>query len=366
MSKVPPKSTAHGGGSTPAILEEAKKEDPHKLHSKGPGHRTSLPLPPLATPKLASGDLEKVMQEKPRPAVRMKSNAVKGLPRELSFHGHEDDDDADADDDADITMASLTERNELSQTKVMQEEPRPAVRIKPNAVKGLPRELSFHGQDDDDDDDITMASLTEKNELPQTKEIHKRQVVDAFGEQGLYTGSVNGKSHLPDGYGEMQYREKRSYEGDWSQGHWHGHGQFINSVEDVYEGEFVMDRKEGQGKLIFNDGRFFTGRFQNYQMREGKLHFQDASFYQGLLRDGKRSGFGLYVFSDQSQYEGQWESDCMHGRGRMDWSDGGWYNGQWEVGVQHGTGMEVLPDGTLKHRGRWHKGNPVQEAVPIG
>jgi hypothetical protein len=65
-----------------------------------------------------------------------------------------------------------------------------------------------------------------------------------------------------------------------------------------------MDQKEGQGNLTFNDGRVFTGRFQKDQIREGKLHFQDGSFYQGLLRDGKRSGFGLYAFSDQSQYEG--------------------------------------------------------------
>jgi hypothetical protein len=55
----------------------------------------------------------------------------------------------------------------------------------------------------------------------------------------------------------------------------------------------------------------------------------------------------------------------MHGRGRMDWSDGGWYNGHWEMGVQHGIGMEVLPDGTLRHRGTWYKGNPVHEHVPI-
>jgi hypothetical protein len=310
-SQVPPKSTdAEGGSSIPASWKEEKKEDTHnkQLHPKGPGTRTSTPLLPLTNTKLKSGDLEQqVMQVlEPRSAGRISSNAVKGLPRELSIQGHYDDDD--------MTM---------------------------------------------------VTSLDEKNNLSQTKQVHKRQVVDAFGERGLYTGSLNVKSHMPDGCGVMAYRQKRTYQGDWIQGHWHGHGKFLNSLEDIYEGTFVMDQKEGQGKLIFNDGRVFTGRFQKDQMREGKLHFQDASFYQGLLRDGKRRGFGLYVFSDQSQYEGQWESDCMHGRGRMDWSDGGWYNGHWEMGVQHGIGMEVLPDGTLRHRGTWYKGNPVHEHVPI-
>ena len=140
----------------------------------------------------------------------------------------------------------------------------------------------------------------------------------------------------------------------------------LHTLESVYEGEFAMDQKHGQGKLRFNKGGVFTGRFKKDKMREGKLQYQDGSFYEGLLRDGKRCGFGLYVFSDKSQYEGQWESDCHHGRGRMDWTDGGWYNGEWEMGLQHGMGMEVLPDGTTRHLGKWNKGNPFHEAVPIG
>jgi hypothetical protein len=327
-SKAAPLSAAAArgvsGSNTPTIFQdETKPEDPYKRHAKGPGTRTSTPLPPRTSTQLASRSGDYYLEEQQQQQVML-----------------------------------------LEQQDEQQEPPRPAGRITSNAVKGLPRELSIQGHDDDDD--ITMISHTKKDELSQTKEVHKRQVVDAFGERGMFTGSLNGKSHLPDGYGEMKYREKRSYQGYWSQGHWHGHGHFVNCLEHVYDGEFVMDQKQGPGKLIFNDGRVFTGRFQKDQMRQGKLQFQDASFYQGLLKDGKRSGFGLYVFSEQSsQYEGQWENDCMHGRGRMDWSDGGWYNGDWEMGLQHGIGMEVLADGATRHRGKWENGNPVHEDVHI-
>ena len=247
-----------------------------------------------------------------------------------------------------------------------EQEPRPLPGrgITSNAVRGLRNENSIllHG----DDDDITMASDTIRNELSQTKEVHKRQVIDAFGERGMYTGSIDVKSYMPDGYGEMQYRQKRSYQGDWCQGNWHGHGKFLNSVDNLYEGEFAMNKKCGQGKLIFNDGRVFIGRFKKDQMREGKMNFQDGSSYEGLLKDGKRCGFGLYVFSDESQYGGQWENDLFHGRGRMDWTDGGWYNGDWEEGLQHGIGLEAFPNRTIRHKGKWDKGNPVHEAVHIG
>ena len=400
LSKAAPKSTAaHGAGTTtPIIFQEDKNQYP-----KGPGDRTSTPLPPLPSPKLASsgGDLEQQVERELSPTGCIKSNTGKMLmPRELHIPPR-----------ASIKVASNTIIEVQKDQAVDAYEDCGC--ITSNAFRGLPNENSI--RDHGDDDDITTASPTEYNELSKnkTKEVHKCQVIDAFGERGLYTGKINIKSHMPDGYGDMQYHKKgRSYQGDWCQGHWHGLGKFLNGLEDRYEGEFVMDQKHGQGKLffsdgsvftghfeenemrkgklyssgsiyegefamkgqkhgqgklIFNDSRVFTGRFLGDKMREGKLYYQDGSSYQGLLKDGKRCGFGLYFFSDESQYGGQWENDLFHGRGRMDWCDGSWYNGDWEVGLQHGIGLDVLPDGTIRHKGKWYKGNPVHEAaVPIG
>jgi hypothetical protein len=200
------------------------------------------------------------------------------------------------------------------------------------------------------------------NELSRTKEVVNRpNSVDAFGECGTYTGSFCRQSHLPDGYGEMKYSSCREYMGDWAFGHWEGYGILKNALGDVYDGEFVVDVKFGQGKLRFADGRFFCGRFQNDQMREGILWFQDGSKYNGLLENGKRNGFGRYDYADTSWYEGQWDKDKMHGRGRMEWAGGGWYNGDWENGIFHGVGMEVNTDGTLRHLGKWEHGVPSRQ-----
>jgi hypothetical protein len=42
----------------------------------------------------------------------------------------------------------------------------------------------------------------------------------------------------------------------------------------------------------------------------------------------------------------------------VDMDEDQWYSGDWDVGLQHGICMEVLPDETLRHQGKWNKGNP--------
>ena len=276
--------------------------------------------------------------------------------REPSEENHSANEEIDVVKDEDsLDVIDAVKQSEGQCTDDGSEEQHSSRKITSKAVKGLPRELSIQDHAGEDDD-ITLHPTSDA-----WKEVTSHPVVDAFGERGLYTGSLDPKSHVPDGYGIMQYRQGRIYEGFWQQGHWHGTGKCTNAMGDVYVGEFVLDKKEGKGTLLFFDGREFTGRFQKDQMREGTLYFQDGSYYQGMLRNGKRNGFGLYVFNDRSQYEGQWEDDKMHGRGKMEWSDGGWYNGDWEHGIQHGIGTEVLPDRTLRHNGRWEHGDPVNE-----
>jgi len=40
-----------------------------------------------------------------------------------------------------------------------------------------------------------------------------------------------------------------------------GRGQFSFANGDVFDGEWVFDRKCGKGKLEFKDGTFFEGNF---------------------------------------------------------------------------------------------------------
>jgi hypothetical protein len=227
-----------------------------------------------------------------------------------------------------------------------------------NAVKGLPREGSI---EEHSDDDITVYPSPAK-ELGRTMEVLKHQVLDSKNERGLYTGSIDRKSHLPDGYGIMKYRQGQKYTGDWEKGRWHGHGVLIMKSGDAYEGFFVNHEKHGQGESRFIDGRVFDGRFHLDEMREGKLTFTDNSYYHGLMKNGKRHDFGMYVFSDGSYYEGQWEHDQIHGRGRVEWVDGSSYNGDWHYGIQHGIGTELGGDGKVRYQGQFYNNRPIYQA----
>lgn len=200
-----------------------------------------------------------------------------------------------------------------------------------------------------------------------TLEVEKQDLRDALQRKGTYTGSIDSRTLLPDGFGTMIY-ENEEYEGDWEQGYYHGHGKHTNAQGDVYEGPFHYGLKQGKDKAIMNfgDGRRFRGRFHADKMREGVLEFVDGSWYEGLLENDKRDGYGVCCFASGDEYEGQWKDDVMHGHGRMDWkSDASWYNGEWEFGIIHGMGTKVDTNGNIVHQGYFYDGAPVIVAEAI-
>ena len=47
--------------------------------------------------------------------------------------------------------------------------------------------------------------------------------------------------------------------------------------------------------------------------------------YEGNWLIDKREGKGKYTFKDGSEYDGDWENDTMTGKGLMNWSNGDKY-----------------------------------------
>lgn len=61
--------------------------------------------------------------------------------------------------------------------------------------------------------------------------------------------------------------------------------------------------------------------------------------YEGKYKNGKRNGFGVYLFHSGDKYSGQWKDGTMHGKGSWIWSNGDSYEGDFERGQMTGNGV---------------------------
>lgn len=228
----------------------------------------------------------------------------------------------------------------------------------PSAV---PREIDLSGDEVEPD---AHTPSTNVNVSTDTLIVRDKQIVDPYGEKGVYSGALSKSTCMPNGEGRLEYEKAgRWYEGDWIHGRWTGYGRLSNGDGDFYEGGLKNDHKHGTGIMKFADGRIFEGKYIRGQMIEGKMTYQDGSVYGGSWVDGMRHGRGKCVFVDGSEYEGEFREGNFHGKGKMTWNDGGWYVGEWCDGEMHGRGKEIRPDGSLRHDGEWSRGQPIRSAT---
>ena len=99
-----------------------------------------------------------------------------------------------------------------------------------------------------------------------------------------------------------------------------------------YVGEWLDDRRHGQGTREWPDGRRHVGEY---------------------VRD-QRHGQGTSTWPSGQQYVGEYEHDRPHGRGTHTWPSGQKYEGEWAGGLENGMGKLTLADGTV-HEGTWQR-----------
>ena len=60
-----------------------------------------------------------------------------------------------------------------------------------------------------------------------------------------------------------------------------------------------------------NKEKVITGK----SPERNKIQYKNGDVYEGEFVKGKRQGEGTYIFSDGEKYSGQWFQDQQHGRG---------------------------------------------------
>jgi len=183
-----------------------------------------------------------------------------------------------------------------------------------------------------------------------------RKVVDNVTEKysdDVYKGQKsNGKRN---GMGVYRWNSGSYYFGEWSNGDMNGYGLRVcgegraisNCPDCVYfVGNWKDDKKSGKGTCYDEYGNLiYYGDFANdrptgtYPTTESYSSYKfecinyesNNSVYIGETKDGKRHGYGVYIWNN--------------------WYGNAWY-GHWENDKRSGNGIDLFYDGSIKY-GRW-------------
>ena len=213
-----------------------------------------------------------------------------------------------------------------------------------------------------DSDNMSLGNTVASSTYGEDRQQVTNQVIlDPYGDKGTYTGVILRSTGMPHGSGRMIYQEdKRTYDGEWRHGRWHGYGMATFANGDKYQGEYRFDQRHGKGRYEWKDGRIYDGNFREDKRHgTGKFTWPDGAVYEGDFKDGQREGYGMYSFSDGGKYDGSWKDGRYNGYGTCQWEDGRCYKGEWLKGMAHGKGVETFADGSIRHDGQWIEDEPV-------
>ena len=133
-------------------------------------------------------------------------------------------------------------------------------------------------------------------------------------------------------------------------------GEWTHSTGDKYVGEWLNDKRNGEGVFEGFDGNKYIGQWKDGKRNGyGTDTFVNGNKYAGLFKDNKRHGQGILTYSDGTNYSGQWIEGEADGQGTMTHSNGNKYVGQWRNGKYHGQGILNYYTGA-KYVGQWRNG----------
>ncbi|EGR30551.1 MORN repeat protein [Ichthyophthirius multifiliis] len=168
------------------------------------------------------------------------------------------------------------------------------------------------------------------------------------------------------------------YIGDFKNGLYHGFGVLKFPNGRVYKGKFYEHQYNGLGELLNEDGILYVGDWSFGNLKEGKIIYQDNSYYQGELKNIYfRNGEGTVQYLNGSKFEGFWVNDMQingtffydmkileyfykgdfingvpQGNGVFQYPSGGNYEGEVKNGQREGFGIYVYANKN-KYIGHW-------------
>ena len=215
----------------------------------------------------------------------------------------------------------------------------------------------------EDIDSFYVGEVNIKNELNGRGILLNKKgcKLDGTFEKNKFTG--NGKLIDEEGnYYEGTFKNKRLegkglkktikgivYNGDFLEGLKDGKGK-EETIENIYEGEYKNDKKNGKGKLYYKILKdTYEGDFKDNNITgKGFYEWSNKETYKGTFLNGKMHGKGIYKWPDGGKYEGDYFNNIKEGNGIFTWSNGKVFSGPFRNGKPHGNGILTIKDKKFK------------------
>lgn len=151
------------------------------------------------------------------------------------------------------------------------------------------------------------------------------------------------KDGRPNGFGEMYYQnsiksvaaglhfELAYYKGNFRNGKREGKGKMVWQDGTSFEGIWKNDSRY-KGRMIMDNGCVYIGRFVNDQANGPceMLLMPSMVIYQGSFQEGSTSPVGMLLYPNGSIYYGQMNQFQRKGAGKLIELNGSFQEGFWE------------------------------------
>eukprot|EP00928_Gymnodinium_smaydae_P019741 TRINITY_DN17593_c0_g1_i1.p1 TRINITY_DN17593_c0_g1~~TRINITY_DN17593_c0_g1_i1.p1 ORF type:complete len:1170 (-),score=191.75 TRINITY_DN17593_c0_g1_i1:88-3486(-) len=129
------------------------------------------------------------------------------------------------------------------------------------------------------------------------------------------------EGNVKDGQGKYAWANGDVYEGQYVKDKREGVGRLSRQEEgEEYVGAFAADDFHGRGELSRSDGTLIRGEWCDGQLVSGIQCCPDGSRYEGSFSAFGRHGFGRETAASGTAYEGEFANDVYHGKGTVEYS----------------------------------------------
>ncbi len=138
------------------------------------------------------------------------------------------------------------------------------------------------------------------------------------------------------------------YEGTFKNNKHNGYGKLIQIDGEIFIGEWKDGKIEGSGIRYHNNGDKYIGNYKNnLKNGEGNYFFSNGNCYYGNWENGKANGIGKFTFKNGNFYEGEFKDNIIFGKGVFNLKNGDCYIGNFKNGLINGNGIFKKSNGEM-------------------